>query len=47
MFFKNSGLKVARIDCIRMEIVFGVPQQFLLERTNFHMGPNSFYCEKV
>ena len=42
MFSKNSGLKVAQINCIRMEIVFGVPQQVLLEETNFHLGPNSF-----
>ena len=42
MFSKNSSLKVAQINCIRMEIVFCVPQQVLLERTNFHLGPNSF-----
>ena len=47
MFSKNSGLKVAQINCIRMEIVFCVPQQILLERTNFHLGPNSFYCGKT
>ena len=47
MFPKNSGLKVAWINCIRMEIVFCVPQQLLCGRTNFHMGQNSFYCEKV
>ena len=43
MFSKNSGLKVAQINCIRMDIVFCVPQQLLMERTNFHLGPNSFY----
>ena len=46
MFSKNSGLKVAQINCIRMEIVFGVPQQVLLEKTNFHLGPNSFLLWK-
>ena len=33
---------VAQINCIRMEIVFCVLQQVLLERTNFLLGPNSF-----
>ena len=47
MFSKNSGLKVAQINCIRMDIVFCVPQQLLMERTNFHLGPNSFYREKM
>ena len=47
VLYKNSGLKVAQINCIRMEIVFCVPQQILLERTNFHLGPNSFYCGKM
>ena len=47
IFSKNSGLKVAQINCIRMEIVFCVPQQILLERTNFHLGPKSFYCGKM
>ena len=42
MFSKNSSLKEVQINCIRMEIVFCVPQQVLLERTNFHLGPNSF-----
>ena len=46
MFSKNSGLKVAQINCIRMEIVFGVPKQVLLEKTNFHLGPNSFLLWK-
>ena len=47
MFSKNSGLKVAQINCIRMDIVFCVPQQLLMERTNFQLGPNSFYREKM
>ena len=47
MFSKNSGLKVTQINCLRMEIVFGVPKQVLLEKTNINLGPNSFYCEKM
>ena len=40
--YKCSLRIAAQINCIRMEIVFCVPQQVLLERTNFHLGPNSF-----